>query len=78
VSVLIGHSGWHWLTERFAIARMSSWPAFDLDLLLTIVRALLAMTVLGGVGWFVAGLLKRKPEAPEIAEVPEKSIVDSR
>jgi len=74
-SVLIGHAGWHWMTERFAIARMSSWPLFDVTLMLTVVRWLLALTVVGGVIWFVAGLLKRKPEAPE---VPEKSIVDSR
>jgi hypothetical protein len=43
--------------------------------MLTIVRWLLALAVMGGATWFVAGLLRRKPEAPE---VPEKSIVDSR
>jgi hypothetical protein len=74
-SVLIGHAGWHWLTERFAIAQLSSWPMMDLNLLLTVVRWLLALTVLGGAAWFVAGLINRKPDAPE---VPEKSIVDSR
>jgi hypothetical protein len=74
-SVLIGHVAWHWMTERFAIARMSSWPLLDVTLMLTVVRWLLAVTVVGGAIWFVAGLLKRKPDAPE---VPEKSIVDSR
>jgi hypothetical protein len=73
-SVLIGHAGWHWMTERMAIAQLSSWPLLDLDLLLTVVRWLLAATVIGGVIWFLAGLVKRKPEP---AEVPEKSIVDS-
>ena len=29
-SVLVGHAGWHWLTERFAIAQLSSWPMMDL------------------------------------------------
>ena len=74
-SVLIGHAGWHWLTERFTIAQLSSWPLMDLNLLLTVVRWLLALTVIGGAAWFVAGLLKRKTAEPEI---PEKSIVDSR
>ncbi len=74
-SVLIGHAGWHWMTERAAIARLSSWPVMDLVLLLTVVRWLLAITVIGGAAWFVAGLLKKKPDEPEI---PEKSIVDSR
>ena len=57
-SVLIGHVGWHWMTERFAIAQLSSWPVFDLNLLLTVVRWLLALTVIGGVVWFLAGLLQ--------------------
>ena len=75
VSLLVGHAGWHWLTERIAVARLSSWPAMDLQLLLVIVRGLLALAVAGGVVWFVAGLLKRKPDTDE---VPEKSIVDTR
>jgi hypothetical protein len=74
-SVLIGHAGWHWMTERLAIARLSSWPVMDLNFLLAVVRWLLAMTVIGGIAWFVAGLMKKKPAEPEI---PEKSIVDSR
>ncbi len=73
-SVLIGHAGWHWMTERFAIARMSSWPLFDVNLLLVVVRWLLALTVIGGATWFLAGLLRRKPPVTE-AEIPEKSIV---
>jgi hypothetical protein len=74
-SVLIGHAGWHWMTERMAIARLSSWPVMDLNLMLTLVRWLLALAVMSGAVWFLAGLVKRKPVAPEVAE---KSIVDSR
>ena len=74
-SILIGHAGWHWMTERLAIARLSSWPVMDVNLLLTVVRWLLALTVVGGIAWFIAGLFKHKPDAPD---VPEKSIVDSR
>ena len=74
-SVLIGHVGWHWMTERIAIAQMSGWPAWDLNLLLALVRWLLALTVVGGAIWFLTGLMKRKPVEPE---APEKSIVDSR
>jgi len=74
-SLLIGHVGWHWMTERLTVAQLQGWPAVDLQLLLVIVRWLLAMTVIGGAIWFVAGLMKRKPAAPD---VPEKSIVDTR
>ena len=77
VSVLIGHAGWHWMTERAAIARLSSWPAMDLMLLLTVVRWLLAITVIGGIVWFVSGLLRKKPSVAD-SDLPEKSIVDSR
>src|SRR5688572_1572202 len=75
LSVLVGHAGWHWMTERAAIARLSSWPVMDVTLLLTVVRWLLALAVIGGALWFIAGFFKRKPDAPEVAE---KSIVDSR
>ena len=74
--MLVGHAGWHWMTERFAIAQLSSWPVMDLNFLLTVVRWLLAMTVIGGVVWFVAGLLRKKPSVAE-PDLPEKSIVDS-
>jgi hypothetical protein len=75
-SVLIGHAGWHWMTERMAIARLSSWPLLDLNLLLTVVRWLLALTVIGGIVWFLSGVLRKKPPVAE-SELPEKSIVDS-
>jgi len=71
-SVLVGHIGWHWMTERAAIAKLSSWPLMDLNLMLTVVRWLLAIAVIGGAAWFIAGLLKKKTEP----ELPEKSIVD--
>jgi len=67
--------GWHWMTERFATAQLSGWPSMDLQFLLTLVRWLLALTVVGGALWFLSGFLKRKPD---VSEVPEKSIVDSR
>lgn len=75
-SILIGHAGWHWMTERAAVARLSSWPLLDLNLMLTVVRWLLALTVVGGALWFLAGLVRRKPADAE--ELPEKSIVDHR
>ena len=77
VSVLVGHAGWHWMTERLAIAQMSSWPLLDVNLLLTAVRWLLAMTVIGGIVWFLSGLLRKKPSGAE-PDLPEKSIVDTR
>jgi hypothetical protein len=76
-SILVGHAGWHWMTERLAIGRLSSWPLLDLNLLLMVVRWLLALTVIGGIVWFLSGLLRKKPSVTE-SDLPEKSIVDSR
>ena len=75
-SVLVGHAGWHWMTERLAIARLSSWPVIDLNLMLTVVRWLLALTVIGGVVWFLSRFTAQEPICHRIGS-PEKSIVDS-
>jgi hypothetical protein len=76
ISVLAGHSAWHWMSERFATLQLMSLPALDLALAAAVVRWLLMLTVAGGGLWFLAGLLRRKPHRPEFSE--EKSIVDSR
>jgi hypothetical protein len=75
-SILVGHVGWHWMNERFTIAQLSGWPVVDLQLMLVAVRWLLALTVVGGALWFLAGLLRPRAHEPETA-LPEKSIVDN-
>jgi HupE / UreJ protein len=75
LSAIIAHTGWHWMMDRLALLRVADWPLLDVTVMLGIVRWLLAITVIGGALWFVAGLLKKKPREPELAE---KSIVDSR
>ena len=75
LSAFVAHTGWHWMTERFTIARLSGWPTLDLPMMLIIVRWLLAITVVGGALWFLAGLVRKKPAEEAL---PEKSIVDSR
>jgi hypothetical protein len=73
LSVAVAHSAWHWMMDRLWVLRVSGWPVMDLPFALALVRWLLAITVVGGGIWFLSGLLKRKPEEPEI---PESSIVD--
>ena len=74
VSVLAGHTAWHWMMERVAVLQLMSWPSLDLALAAAVVRWLLILTILGGGVWFLAALLRRKPHSPEFPE--EKSIVD--
>ena len=75
ISVLAGHTAWHWMTERVAVLELTPGPTLDLALAVTVVRWLLILTIAGGGLWFLAGLLRRKPQTSEFPE--EKSIVDS-
>jgi hypothetical protein len=74
ISVLAGHAAWHWMTERLAVLRVMAWPALDVATAAAVVHWLLVLAIAGGVLWFLAGLLRKKPHAPEFPE--EKSIVD--
>jgi hypothetical protein len=75
LSVVAGHAAWHWMADRFATLQLMNLPALDLALAATAVRWLLMLTIVGGGLWFLGGLLRRKPN---VDEIPEKSIVDSR
>jgi HupE/UreJ protein len=75
LSVLAGHSAWHWMMDSVVALRLTDWPVLDVALAATVVRWMLLLVVTGGGLWFLAGLIRRKPTADEI---PEKSIVDSR
>ena len=72
---LAGHTAWHWMTARYSTLQLMSLPALDVALAATIVRWLLVLTVAGGGLYFLAGLLRKKPDTGEFPD--EKSIVDS-
>jgi hypothetical protein len=75
VAALAGHAAWHWMTERWATLLLVDGPVLDLALAASVTRWLLILVIAGGGLWFLAGLVRRRPSEPEIAE---KSIVDSR
>lgn len=60
-SALVAHSGWHWMTERFAVLSeyRVSWPTFDAVFLLGLMRALLLLAVAVAVGWMLSGVINR-------------------
>ena len=74
VSVLAGHSAWHWAADGVAALQLMALPALDLALAATIVRWLLVVTIIATVVWFGRGLLQKKPDAVDLPE--EKSIVN--
>ena len=44
LSVLVAHTGWHWMSERWATLRQFPWPAVD------------AGALAGGLRWLMAAL----------------------
>jgi hypothetical protein len=58
LSALIAHSGWHWLTERFAILQQYhfSWPVFDAALLALATRWLILVLVAIFIIWLARTL----------------------
>ncbi len=61
LSVLVAHTAWHWMTERWAALRQYAfrWPAWDLALVVGLMRALMLGLVLAGALWLLRGLVRR-------------------
>ena len=64
LSVLVGHTGWHWMTERWGIFSQYQirWPSLSAGLIATALGWVLLTLVVGGLSWWVFGTLW-KPEA---------------
>ena len=61
LSVLIGHTGWHWMLERAERLSQFPWPAFDAATMAGAMRWLMALLVFAGAAWLVNALwLKRQ------------------
>ena len=64
LSVLVGHTGWHWMTERWGIFRQYQirWPALSGELIATTLGLALLTLVVGGLSWWVFGTLWKPGE----------------
>jgi hypothetical protein len=62
LSALAAHTGWHWMLER--ANRLSQyrveWPAWNAASAASLMRYLMIVVVLAGLGWWVASWLKRR------------------
>lgn len=63
MSVLVAHTGWHWMTDRYHILSQYeiTWPTFDLTLLLNMGGWTLLILFFAGLSWWVLGM--RRPSA---------------
>ncbi len=59
LSVLIGHTGWHWMLERAEKLSQFPWPAFDAPTLASAMRWLIALLVTGAAMWTANGILQK-------------------
>lgn len=61
LSALVAHTAWHWMVDRVRVLReyQFTWPAFDLTLLVAIMRGLMVLLILGAVVWLLSLLVRR-------------------
>jgi hypothetical protein len=74
LSVLIAHTGWHWMTEQAAVLRMVQWPTLDLTLAVTLLRVSLIVVVIAGVIWFVATQFWQRPASQQEAPATDNEL----
>jgi len=60
VSVLVGHTAWHWMTERADKLSQFPWPALDAPQLAAAIRWLMLLLVLAGLVWVIRGAFRRR------------------
>ncbi len=66
LSVLVGHTAWHWMLERGERLGKFPLPALDSSLLASAMRWLMLILILGGLAWIAFGVMRRRnAAAPE-------------
>ena len=62
MSLLVGHTAWHWMQERWE--RLAKFPFPDLDAasLAALIRWMMALLVIAALGWWVGRALTRRDE----------------
>ncbi len=63
ISAILAHSAWHWMSARFAVLREyeMKWPTFEIA---SVLRGLMLLLIVIGVGWLVSGVLTRLTQPP--------------
>jgi hypothetical protein len=62
LSVIVGHTAWDWMIERFGVLQMFPWPDVTTADLASALRWLFVLVALTGVVWFIYVLTQRSPE----------------
>jgi hypothetical protein len=62
VSVLVGHTAWHWMTERADRLSQFPWPVLDASQLAAAIRWLMLLLVFAGLAWVIRGVFRRRSQ----------------
>jgi hypothetical protein len=62
LSLLVGHTAWHWMTERADRLSQFPWPVLDASQLAAAIRWLMLLLVLAGLAWVIRGVLRRRAQ----------------
>ncbi len=62
LSVLVGHTAWHWMSERADKLSQFPWPALEASQLAAAIRWLMLLLALAGIAWVVRGALRRRTQ----------------
>ena len=68
LSLLVGHTAWHWMLERGALLQKFPLPELDAALLAGAMRWLMLILVLGGLAWLARRALRQRRERRGIAK----------
>jgi hypothetical protein len=70
LSVIVGHTAWHWMIERFDVLRQFPWPTVTAAGLASGLRWLIVLVAIGGAVWLVF-LVTQRPAEPTAGKSPE-------
>ena len=62
LSVLVGHTAWHWMTERADKLSQFPWPALEASQLAAAIRWLMLLLALAGLVWVIRGVFRQRTE----------------
>ena len=62
LSVLVGHTAWHWMTERADKLSQFPWPVLDASQLAAAIRWLMLLLVFAGLAWVIRGVFRRRTQ----------------
>jgi hypothetical protein len=59
LSVIVGHTAWHWMTERFEVLRQFPWPTVTAADLASGLRSLMVVVAVVAAAWLISLLTQR-------------------